>query len=134
MSALLDQIKRYGQARQDAGEPAGTFAIMGLSLYLVSVAIHHGMHVGSAYAVWTGLGAAGTAILGIILYNEPRDLMRLLCIALIIGGAVGLKAVSPPPQATPAFWTAPLRMFLRWPRVATPLSMISCRTTLRGST
>ena len=83
-----------------------TFGIMGLSLYLVSVAIHHGMHVGSAYAVWTGLGAAGTAVLGMILYNEPRDWQRIMCLLFIIGGAIGLKAVSPPPQAEQAAATA----------------------------
>jgi quaternary ammonium compound-resistance protein SugE len=84
--------------REHYGVVAITFGIMGLSLWLVSVAIHHGMHVGSAYAVWTGLGAAGTAVLGMILYHEPRDWQRIACLILIIGGAVGLKAVSPPPQ------------------------------------
>ena len=58
--------------REHYGVVAITFGIMGLSLWLVSVAIHHGMHVGSAYAVWTGLGAAGTAVLGMVLYHEPR--------------------------------------------------------------
>jgi quaternary ammonium compound-resistance protein SugE len=80
----------------------GTFGIMGVSFWLLSVAIHHGIHVGNAYAVWTGLGAAGTAVIGMILFNEPRDVMRLACLGLIILGAIGLKAVSPPRTAPPA--------------------------------
>ncbi len=51
--------------------------------------------VGTAYAVWVGIGAVGTAILGIILFRESGDPMRLFCIALIIAGIVGLKLVSP---------------------------------------
>jgi quaternary ammonium compound-resistance protein SugE len=47
--------------------------------------------IGTAYAVWTGIGTTGTAILGIILFNEPKDLMRLFFILLIITGTVGLK-------------------------------------------
>jgi len=48
--------------------------------------------VGTAYAVWTGIGAVGTAALGIVLFNEARDAARLLCIGLIVAGIVGLKA------------------------------------------
>ena len=51
--------------------------------------------MGTAYAVWTGIGAVGTAILGIYLFNEPRDALRLACIALIVAGIVGLKLVTP---------------------------------------
>jgi len=51
--------------------------------------------VGTGYAVWTGIGAAGTAILGIILFKEPLTIARLVCLALVIGGIVGLKLVSP---------------------------------------
>ena len=51
--------------------------------------------VGTAYAVWTGIGAVGTAILGVILFDEPRDALRLACIALIVAGIVGLKLVTP---------------------------------------
>jgi quaternary ammonium compound-resistance protein SugE len=45
--------------------------------------------------VWTGIGAVGTAALGIFLFNEPRDALRLACIALIVAGIVGLKLVTP---------------------------------------
>lgn len=47
--------------------------------------------VGTGYAVWTGIGAAGTAILGIFLFAEPASLFRVSCIALIVAGIIGLK-------------------------------------------
>ena len=47
--------------------------------------------VGTAYGVWTGLGAAGTAALGIYLFDEPATLLRLACIGLILSGTIGLK-------------------------------------------
>lgn len=50
--------------------------------------------VGTAYAVWTGIGAVGTALLGIYLFNEPATLPRLACIGLIISGIIGLKLAS----------------------------------------
>ncbi len=52
--------------------------------------------VGTAYAVWTGIGAAGTAMLGMLWLGEPASLARMGCIALILGGVVGLKLVSGP--------------------------------------
>ncbi len=51
--------------------------------------------LGTAYAVWTGIGAVGTALLGMYLFGEARDAARLACIALIVSGIVGLKLVSP---------------------------------------
>src|SRR5207245_443471 len=78
------------------GVIALTMATMLLSFWLMSVATAKGIPVGTAYAVWTGLGASGTAVLGIILFNEPRDTIRLSCLALIILGVVGLKFLSPP--------------------------------------
>ena len=50
--------------------------------------------VGTGYAIWTGIGAAGTAVLGIILFLEPASPSRLLCIGLIVGGIIGLKLTS----------------------------------------
>jgi quaternary ammonium compound-resistance protein SugE len=75
-----------------------TFGVMVLSLWLMSLATKHGVPVGTAYAVWTGLGAAGTVVLGILFFQEPRDWMRLVCLLMIISGAVGLKFLSPPQQ------------------------------------
>ena len=51
--------------------------------------------IGTGYAVWTGIGAAGTAIVGMAFLGESREVLRILCILLIIGGVVGLKFVSP---------------------------------------
>lgn len=51
--------------------------------------------VGTGYAVWTGIGAAGTAILGVVLFNEPVTAARVACLAVVIAGIVGLKLVSP---------------------------------------
>jgi quaternary ammonium compound-resistance protein SugE len=71
----------------------GTIAAMVVSMYLLALAAR-GLPIGTAYAVWTGIGAVGTAIFGMILFDEPRDWMRLLCIVLIISGVLGLKLVS----------------------------------------
>jgi quaternary ammonium compound-resistance protein SugE len=72
---------------------AGTIAMMVVSVVLLALALKH-IPVGTGYAVWTGIGAVGTAILGIVLFNESRDMMRLLFIGLIVAGIVGLKLVS----------------------------------------
>jgi quaternary ammonium compound-resistance protein SugE len=52
--------------------------------------------VGTAYAVWTGIGAVGTVILGIIVFHEPYNATRLACILMIVLGITGLKLFSPP--------------------------------------
>ena len=80
----------------------GTMGVMLVSFWLLSTAINHGIPVGNAYAIWTGIGAAGTAIIGMLLFNEPRDLVRLGFLSMIIIGAVGLKFVSPPTRPAPA--------------------------------
>lgn len=78
-----------------------TLAMMTLSFYLMSVATSKGIPVGTAYAVWTGIGATGTAILGMTLFNDPRDWTRIACLSLIIIGAVGLKLFEKPPLSVP---------------------------------
>lgn len=50
---------------------------------------------GTAYAVWTGIGAAGSIVLGMVIYSEPTDLTRIICLTLIVAGMVGLKLNSP---------------------------------------
>ena len=70
-----------------------TFVFACLSLFLLSQSLKT-LPIGTAYAVWTGIGAAGTAILGIYLFNEPRDAARMVCILLILCGIVGLKLTS----------------------------------------
>jgi quaternary ammonium compound-resistance protein SugE len=66
---------------------------MAISLGLLGLALKT-LPVGTAYAVWTGVGAVGTAILGIYLLSEPANIGRLVCIGLIVAGIVGLKVVS----------------------------------------
>ena len=70
-----------------------TLLAMGISLYFLAQALKT-IPLGTGYAVWTGIGAAGTAILGIILFAESAQPVRLLCIALILGGIVGLRLSS----------------------------------------
>ncbi len=68
----------------------GTALAMAVSVVLLALAMRT-LPVGTAYAVWTGIGAVGTALLGIALFGEPATLARLGCIALIVAGIVGLK-------------------------------------------
>ena len=71
-----------------------TAALIALSLWLLSISLRT-LPLGTAYAVWTGVGTIGTAIVGMWLFNEPWQVMRLLCIGLILTGIVGLKLLSP---------------------------------------
>ena len=70
-----------------------TVVAMAFSLWLLAVAMKT-IPVGTAYAVWTGIGAVGVAILGMILFGESREFLRVLCLFLIIAGIIGLKLVS----------------------------------------
>ena len=67
-----------------------TVAAMIISFWLLSTAMKT-IPVGTAYAVWTGIGAVGVAVMGMILFGESRDAFRIISLALIIGGIVGLK-------------------------------------------
>jgi quaternary ammonium compound-resistance protein SugE len=75
------------------GPTLATVASMIVSLTLLGLALKE-LPVGTAYAVWTGIGAIGTAILGMILFGEPATAARLACIAMIAAGIIGLKAVA----------------------------------------
>lgn len=79
-----------------------TLVLMVLSFWLLSKAMNL-LPAGTAYAVWTGIGAAGTALLGILILKEPAGAARLACIGLIVAGVIGLKVVSrdEPQQQTP---------------------------------
>lgn len=65
------------------------FALI-ISMVLLALAVRD-LPVGTAYAVWTGIGAAGTAILGMWLFDESRDPIRILCLSLVVAGVLGLK-------------------------------------------
>lgn len=71
-----------------------TVALMIASVVLLGWSLKT-LPLGTAYAIWTGIGAVGTAILGIYLFNESRDVLRYVCIGLIVAGIVGLKLVTP---------------------------------------
>ncbi|RRH82348.1 quaternary ammonium compound efflux SMR transporter SugE [Variovorax beijingensis] len=72
----------------------GTAISMVLSVVLLGWAMRS-LPVGTAYAVWTGIGAVGTVILGIVLFHEPANAARLICVGLIVAGILGLKLTSP---------------------------------------
>ena len=74
---------RLGPSVLTVAAMIGSFLLLGQAL--------RELPIGTAYAIWTGIGAVGTAILGMILFQEPRDLARILCILLIVAGIIGLK-------------------------------------------
>ena len=72
-----------------------TLIAMIISFWLLSVAMNR-LPAGTAYAVWTGIGAAGTAVLGILVLKEPASVARVMCILLIVSGVIGLKLATGP--------------------------------------
>ena len=93
------------QSHQAAGWPRiGWLALMmatmcaSFGLLALAVGKRFDLPIGTAYAVWTGMGAAGAAIVGILLFNETRSTLRLVCLALVIIGIVGLMLSRQPPQ------------------------------------
>ena len=70
-----------------------TVVTLVLSLYLLSLALKN-IPISTAYVVWTGIGATGTAIAGILIYNEPVSLAKIGCLVLIISGVAGLRVFS----------------------------------------
>jgi quaternary ammonium compound-resistance protein SugE len=73
----------------------GTGVALVLSMALLGLALRV-LPLGTAYAVWTGIGTVGTALLGIVLFREPATVARLVCIGLILTGIVGLKLLTRP--------------------------------------
>ena len=70
-----------------------TLAAMAISVWLLSIAMKT-IPIGTAYAVWTGIGAVGVALLGMFLFDESKDIARIFCLLLIVSGIVGLKLFS----------------------------------------
>ena len=94
VAGLLEVAWAYAM-KQSHGftEPRSTaLTLVGMlaSFALLATAMRE-LPLGTAYAVWTGIGAAGTAILGIVLFAEPLSLARIFCIGLIVAGIIGLK-------------------------------------------
>jgi quaternary ammonium compound-resistance protein SugE len=84
---------KYTAGFTRAWPTVATVGSMVVSLYLLGVALKS-LPLGTAYAIWTGVGTVGTALLGILLFREPPTAARLACIGLIVAGIVGLRLVS----------------------------------------
>jgi quaternary ammonium compound-resistance protein SugE len=85
---------KYTDGFTRLGPSVATLVAMVASVVLLAIAMRT-LPVGTAYAVWTGIGAVGTVALGIVLFGEPANAARLLCIGLIVAGIAGLKLQSP---------------------------------------
>jgi quaternary ammonium compound-resistance protein SugE len=70
-----------------------TAAMMIASFYFLSLGVKT-LPIGTAYAVWTGIGTVGAAILGMVIFGESRDASKIICVALIVSGIIGLKLTS----------------------------------------
>ncbi|MCT2345649.1 multidrug efflux SMR transporter [Bacillales bacterium AN1005] len=84
-------VKRLGEKQKNA--LYYMIFCFGLSFLLLSYAMTE-IPMGMAYAIWTGIGTIGSALLGMLLFSEPRDWKRLACIGVILFSAVGLKLVA----------------------------------------
>ncbi|NMG07845.1 multidrug efflux SMR transporter [Brasilonema sp. UFV-L1] len=85
---------KYAQGFTKFGASVITIVFMLLSFTFLSRALRT-LPVGTAYTVWTGIGAVGTIVLGTVLFQEPLEARRLICMGLIITGVIGLRLVSP---------------------------------------
>ena len=85
---------KYTEGWTKLGPSIVTVIGMIASFYFLSQALRT-LPLGTAYAVWTGIGAVGTVVLGMALFGEPIEVLRLTCIGLILAGVVGLRVVSP---------------------------------------
>jgi quaternary ammonium compound-resistance protein SugE len=85
---------KYTEGFSRLGPSLATVVAMIVSVVLLGWSLKV-LPLGTAYAVWTGIGAVGTAVLGMILFGESREVARLLCIVLIVAGIAGLKLLTP---------------------------------------
>lgn len=85
---------KYTDGFTKTGPSTIVIAAMVASMWLLAQAARD-LPIGTAYAVWTGIGAVGAALLGMMLFGESASAMRLACIALIIAGIIGLKLATP---------------------------------------
>lgn len=83
---------KYTEGWTKIGPSILTVIGMIASFYFLSLALRT-LPVGTAYAVWTGIGAVGTAILGIVIFGESRDLLKIVFLLMIVGGVAGLRFV-----------------------------------------
>lgn len=85
---------KYSEGFTRLWPSVGTVVAMVLSVVLLSIAMRS-LPMGTAYAVWVGIGAVGTVIMGIFLFNEPTSMIRLVSVGMIIIGIIGLKLATP---------------------------------------
>lgn len=85
---------KYTHGFTRLGPSVITLVAMAGSVGLLGLALRH-LPLGTAYAIWTGIGTVGTAIAGMVMLGEPAGAMRLFCIALIVAGILGLKLLTP---------------------------------------
>jgi quaternary ammonium compound-resistance protein SugE len=94
IAGLLEVVGAVGLKYTEGFTRLGYTALVCLafaaSFYLLSAAVEV-LPIGTAYAIWTGIGAVGTALCGMILLAEPRNAMRLFSLLLVVGGSVGMK-------------------------------------------
>ena len=83
---------KYSEGFSRLWPSVGTALAFVLSVGLLGVTLRS-LPLGTAYAVWTGIGAVGTAIVGMVVFREPATIARIACLALIVGGIVGLKVL-----------------------------------------
>ena len=97
LAGLLEIAWAVGMKTTDgftrAGPSAVVLSLALLSFWLLGVAMK-ALPVGTAYAVWVGIGAAGAALFGILLFREPASAARIVCLLMIVAGVVGLRLVS----------------------------------------
>jgi quaternary ammonium compound-resistance protein SugE len=84
---FTEGFSRLGPSLATVSAMIGSFCLLAAALKTIPV--------GTGYAVWTGIGAAGTAIIGMLVLGESREVLRILCLVLIVAGVVGLKFASP---------------------------------------
>jgi len=84
---------KYSEGFSRLWPSIGTVVAAGISLWLLTQAMKQ-IPIGTAYAVWTGIGAMGVAVLGIVLFNDSASPARLACVGLIVAGVIGLKLAS----------------------------------------
>lgn len=85
---------KYTEGFTRLAPTVATVAAMIVSLFLLGLAVRT-LPVGTAYAVWTGIGTLGTVLLGIVLFGDSTEPLRLVCIVMIVAGVIGLKIVTP---------------------------------------
>lgn len=87
---IATTLYRYTEGFTRAAPVVAVLLIGFVSLLLLNKSLA-GIPLGTAYAVWTGIGAAGTALIGIAFYGEATNIVRIACLAMLIGGIIGLK-------------------------------------------